>query len=201
MSLVRVRPSVVFVLGGPGAGKGTQCSKIVAKYGYVHLSAGELLRREKNTPGSEVGQLISDHIMNGTIVPVKITCGLLEKAMNDVMRESNNEKSKFLIDGFPRNQDNLEGWNAAMDDKVDMQFVLYFDCPEEVCTKRILERGKTSGRTDDNLESLRKRFNTFIRETKPVIKHYSELNKVRKIDAENDPDTVFQLTSQVFDQF
>jgi len=72
-------PTVVFVLGGPGAGKGTQCAKIVQEFQYVHLSAGDLLREERNTPGSKCGELIESHIRNGTIVPVEITCSLLEK--------------------------------------------------------------------------------------------------------------------------
>ncbi|KAK8374663.1 hypothetical protein O3P69_010124 [Scylla paramamosain] len=73
--------NVVFVLGGPGAGKGTQCAKIVEKFGYVHLSAGDLLREERAKSGSEYGELIDGHIKNGTIVPVEITCRLLERAM------------------------------------------------------------------------------------------------------------------------
>ncbi|XP_039260002.2 UMP-CMP kinase-like [Styela clava] len=192
------KPQVIFVLGGPGAGKGTQCAKIVEKFGYVHLSAGDLLRKEKNTPDSKVGQLIANYIKEGKIVPVKITCGLLEKAMNETMEETNGEKYKFLIDGFPRNKDNLDGWNDAMNDKVDLKFVLFFDCPESVCTTRILERGQTSGRTDDNADSLKKRFNTYATETKPIIDHYGESGKVRKIAADHDPETVFQETSKYF---
>nr|XP_053628017.1 UMP-CMP kinase-like isoform X2 [Cherax quadricarinatus]XP_053628018.1 UMP-CMP kinase-like isoform X2 [Cherax quadricarinatus]XP_053628019.1 UMP-CMP kinase-like isoform X2 [Cherax quadricarinatus] len=73
--------NVAFVLGGPGAGKGTQCEKIVKEFGYVHLSAGDLLREERAKPGSEFGDMIEEHIKNGTIVPVEITCSLLERAM------------------------------------------------------------------------------------------------------------------------
>lgn len=76
------KPKVVFVLGAPGAGKGTQCEKIVAEYGFTHLSAGDLLREERNRKGSEFGALIEDYITNGKIVPVEITCSLLENAMN-----------------------------------------------------------------------------------------------------------------------
>lgn len=75
------KPKVVFVLGAPGSGKGTQCSKIVDHFGYVHLSAGDLLREERARPDSEFGQLIEDCIKNGKIVPVEITCSLLENAM------------------------------------------------------------------------------------------------------------------------
>lgn len=104
------KPQVLFILGGPGAGKGTICKQIVDKYGYVHLSAGDLLREERAKPGSEYGELIEHHITSGTIVPVAITCSLLERAMSN----SDTPYNKFLIDGFPRNQDNLEGWTKVL---------------------------------------------------------------------------------------
>lgn len=104
------KPEVIFVLGGPGSGKGTLCQKIVDKYGYVHLSAGDLLREERAKPGSQFGELIENHIKNGTIVPVEITCSLLVRAMD----HSDNIYKRFLIDGFPRNQDNVEGWNKVI---------------------------------------------------------------------------------------
>lgn len=76
--------TVVYVLGGPGAGKGTQCAKLVAEKSFVHLSAGDLLRAEQNREGSEVGQLIRGYIREGTIVPMEITIGLLKTAMQEV---------------------------------------------------------------------------------------------------------------------
>lgn len=79
--MASAKPKVVFVLGAPGSGKGTQCSKIVEHFGYVHLSAGDLLREERARPDSEFGTLIEDCIKNGKIVPVEITCSLLENAM------------------------------------------------------------------------------------------------------------------------
>ncbi|XP_038574338.1 UMP-CMP kinase isoform X2 [Micropterus salmoides] len=151
-----MNPQVVFVLGGPGAGKGTQCSKIVESYSYTHLSAGDLLREERAREGSEFGQLIANYIKEGKIVPVEITINLLRKAMEDTMNQDD-KKFRFLIDGFPRNEDNLQGWNSVMDGKADVKFVLFFDCGNEVCIDRCLERGKSSGRTDDNRESLEKR--------------------------------------------
>lgn len=91
--------SVIFVLGGPGSGKGTQCAKLVTDYHFEHLSAGDLLRAEQAREGSKYGQLIADYIKAGEIVPQEITLALLEQAM----RES--KASKFLIDGFPRKMD------------------------------------------------------------------------------------------------
>jgi UMP-CMP kinase len=91
--------TVIFVLGGPGAGKGTQCAKLVADYGFKHLSAGDLLREEQDRPGSEFGEMIKTYIKEGTIVPMEVTVKLLENAMKSA-REKDGKKL-FLIDGMP----------------------------------------------------------------------------------------------------
>jgi len=187
------KPKVVFVLGAPGSGKGTQCSKISETFDFLHLSAGDLLRKEKSNPASEVGQLISTYIKEGKIVPVEITCKLLEDAVFE------SSKTKVLIDGFPRNQNNLDGWVKQMSDKVDVCFVLFLDCPEEVCVGRILERSKTSGRSDDNIESLKKRFQTYINETLPVVNTYEKLDKVKNVDATKGPEEVFDSLKSYFE--
>lgn len=197
VALRPLRPQVVFVLGGPGAGKGTQCERIVKNYGFVHLSAGDLLREER-TRGNETGQLIDTYIKEGKIVPVEITVRLLKKAMEDSVARG---KANFLIDGFPRNQNNLEGWIQVMGEYADVKFVLMFDCSEQVMEARLLERGKTSGRTDDNIETIRKRFRTYVEETMPVIQHFEKLGKVRKVNAEKEVDAVYQETAQYFEQF
>lgn len=85
-SSIMSKPKVIFVLGAPGSGKGTQCAKIVDQFGYVHLSAGDLLRAERNRPGSELAEMIEENIKAGRIIPVAITCTLLEKAMNEQMK-------------------------------------------------------------------------------------------------------------------
>lgn len=90
--------SVVFVLGGPGAGKGTQCAFLVRDFGFVHLSAGDLLRAEQDRPNSEFGNLIKENIRDGLIVPMEVTVQLLENAMEEVISR-NGGKGKFLIDG------------------------------------------------------------------------------------------------------
>lgn len=193
MQVTRMQPKVVFVLGGPGAGKGTQCARIVQNFGYVHLSAGDLLREERKKPGSQYGELIENYIRDGKIVPVEITCSLLENAMNE------SGKDKFLIDGFPRNQNNLEGWNNTVANKVCLQFVLFFDCPLEICLERCLKRGASgSGRSDDNPESLKKRFNTYVNETKPIIDYYDQSNLVKRIDATRNEEDVYADVENIF---
>lgn len=191
------RPKVIFVLGAPGAGKGTQCEKIVDAFNFKHLSAGDLLREERAREGSEFGALIEDCIVNGKIVPVEITCSLLENAMIKTKQETGN--NKFLIDGFPRNEDNLTGWQRQMSEKVDFLFVLFLDCSEDKCVERCLKRGQAgSGRTDDNLDSLKKRFNTYMNDTMPIIEYYRKQDKVRKIDTSACADAVYKDVEAVF---
>lgn len=91
--------TVLFVLGGPGAGKGTQCANLVSDYGFKHLSAGDLLREEQDRPGSQFGDMIKSYIKEGTIVPMEVTVQLLENAMKRSMDEEGNTKKLFLIDG------------------------------------------------------------------------------------------------------
>lgn len=188
------KPKVIFILGGPGAGKGTQCSLLVSNFGFKHLSAGDLLREERNKPGSEYGELIEHHITNGTIVPVAITCKLIEKAMQRTNTDT------FLIDGFPRNKDNLDGWLQEMADKTALLFVLFFDCPIDTCIDRCLKRGAAgSGRTDDNVESLKKRIKTFNEDTLPIIEYYKKLNLVKTIDATRTAEEVFEDVKKCVD--
>ncbi|KAK6627782.1 hypothetical protein RUM43_002351 [Polyplax serrata] len=186
------KSSVIFVLGPPGSGKGTQCSNIIEKYDFKHLSAGDLLRLEKNTPGSPFGKLIEDHIRGGTIVPARITCSLLERGMHT------SRENFFLIDGFPRNKENAEEWDKELSGKVNVLGVLFFDCNEDVCIQRCLSRGAAgSGRSDDNEDSLRKRFITYKSDTMPVINHFKEQQLVYTLDSDKSPTEVFTEVEKV----
>ncbi|XP_068985502.1 UMP-CMP kinase isoform X1 [Bombus flavifrons] len=185
---------VLFILGGPGAGKGTLCKYITKKYGYVHLSAGDLLREERMKPNSKYGELIENYIKDGKIVPVAITCSLLDNAM----QTSNSPHKRFLIDGFPRNQDNVDGWNEAMSEKCVIKGVLFCECSKEVCTQRCLKRGAAgSGRTDDNEEVLVKRHETYITNTLPIIEYFEKQNFVYKVNSMQSPDKVFEDAKEV----
>jgi UMP-CMP kinase len=188
------KPHVVFVLGGPGAGKGTQCKNVEGKFGYHHLSAGDLLREERQRPGSEYGELIETYIRDGKIVPVEITCNLLKRAME----EKGWENGKFLIDGFPRNLDNLQGWKNVMDELVYERFCLFFDCPEAVMENRLVKRGETSGRSDDNLESIRKRFRVFLESTMPIVNHFKDLNKLEIVRGDAPVEEVWYEVQKIF---
>ena len=182
----------MFVLGGPGAGKGTQCSNIVNDFGFVHLSAGDLLRAHMKS-GSEDGNMVAEMIKNGQIVPSVVTVRLLL----DAMKASG--KERFLIDGFPRNKENRDAWEVTAG--YDCDFVLFFDCPEEVMERRLLGRGETSGRTDDNIESIKKRFKTFVESSMPVVDYYAGLKKVRSVNSDQSPDEVYAQTKGHFAAF
>lgn len=186
-SAAEKKPTIVFVLGGPGSGKGTQCAYIVEHFGFTHFSAGDLLRGEMNS-GSENGLMIKSMINDGKIVPSEVTVKLLQQAME----ESGNDK--FLIDGFPRNEENRAAFEAVTG--MEPAFVLFFDCPEEEMVRRILNRNQ--GREDDNIETIRKRFKVFLDSSLPVVEYYESIGKVQKIDAARTIEEVFESVKAVF---
>jgi UMP-CMP kinase len=186
---------VIFVLGGPGAGKGTQCANIVRDYGFKHLSAGDLLREEQNRPGSEFGEMIKTYIKEGQIVPMEVTIQLLENAMQETIKEKG--VRKFLIDGFPRKMDQA---NAFEEKVVPSKFTLFFDCPEETMRERLLKRGETSGRADDNEESIKKRFRTFVETSMPVVEMFEKEGRVVKVDAKKTPEQVYEDVKKGFEK-
>lgn len=136
-SLVVPLYRVSFVLGGPAVGKSTQCSKLVEEFGCIHISAGDLLRKERESKSS-TAELIESYISKGAIVPVKITLDLLKLEMQK------RTAKRFLIDGFPRNEDNLIGWQNEMQEVAIVESIFVLDCPENECEKRIIERAKVS---------------------------------------------------------
>lgn len=162
----------------------------MTEFGVVHLSAGDLLRAHMKS-GSPDGQMVAEMIANGQIVPSSVTVGLLQGAMDA------SGKSQFLIDGFPRNDEN----RAAFESQTGIQpsFILFFDCPEEVMERRLLERNE--GRTDDNIETIRKRFRVFMDQSLPVVQHYDTVGKVARINADRDPEDVYKEVRRAYLEF
>ncbi|KAL7531794.1 hypothetical protein ACHAXR_004242 [Thalassiosira sp. AJA248-18] len=181
---------VVFVLGGPGAGKGTQCQLLSDNLGWAHLSAGDLLRAERKKEGSELADIINANISAGKIVPSEITVKLIANAMEELRGEKG--QIKFLIDGFPRSEGNVNAWKEVVGDKANVECVLFFECPEDILTSRLLERAKTSGRNDDSIDVIRKRFVTYREESMPIIQMYEKEGKVRKIIADRSIEEVYK---------
>ena len=123
---------------------------------------------------------------------MEVTVQLLENAMTDVVKKADG-KGKFLIDGFPRKMDQALKFEETV---VPSKFVLFFDCPEEEMQKRLLQRGKTSGRTDDNEESIKKRFKVFVETSMPVVDYFESQGRVVKVQATNGPDEVYKETRE-----
>ncbi|KAK1304108.1 hypothetical protein QJS10_CPB11g00432 [Acorus calamus] len=180
-------PFITFVLGGPGSGKGTQCAKIVETFGFAHLSAGELLRKEMSS-NSAKGVMIRDTIKEGKIVPSEVTVKLIQKAI-----ESSNN-NKFIIDGFPRSEENRITFEKIIG--VEPELVIFFDCIEEEMVKRVLSRNQ--GRIDDNIETVKKRLEVFVTLSLPVLDYYSRKGKLRKIEANGTVEEIFEKLRPLF---
>ena len=183
-------PNVVFVLGGPGAGKGTMCELAESQLGWNHLSTGELLRAERDAGGVSA-EKIQEFIAAGKLVPNEVVVTLLKKAMEEITRTTG--KNNFLLDGFPRSLSNLEGWFDVFGKDAELPKMLYFECPYPVLEKRILGRAKYTGRTDDNVESLKLRFDTFKQETLPTVELFQSKQKCIEVDTSQDRQTVYDL--------
>ncbi|XVF49336.1 hypothetical protein PTKIN_Ptkin04bG0003300 [Pterospermum kingtungense] len=183
-------PFITFVLGGPGSGKGTQCIKIVETFGFKHLSAGDLLRREI-TSNSADGAMILNTIKEGKIVPSQVTVKLIQKEIES------SDTDKILIDGFPRTEENRIAFERIIG--VEPNVVLFFDCPEEEMVKRVLNRNQ--GRVDDNLETIRKRLKVFEALNLPVINYYSLKGKLYTINAVGTVDEIFDQVRPIFSAF
>ena len=181
---------VVFVIGGPGSGKGTQCAKIKDEFKYNHMSTGDVLRtvvKEKKAPG---WQELEADMKEGKLISSQ---KLISFVKVGIVASPN---KKILLDGFPRNKENLDEWNKQMKDVADVVAVVYFELADEVMKERLL--GRNEGRADDNEETIAKRISTFNQETKPVIDAYEKEGKVIKIDASKSVDDVFAEVKQKF---
>ncbi|KAL3283301.1 hypothetical protein HHI36_006449 [Cryptolaemus montrouzieri] len=184
-----IKVPIIWVLGGPGSGKGTQCEKIVAKYGFTHLSSGDLLRNEVKS-GSPRGKELTEIMEKGELVPMDVVLDLIKEAILKALPCSKG----FLIDGYPREKEQ----GIAFEKKIgEVSVVLFFDASENTLVERLLGRAKTSGRVDDNEETIKKRLNTFNTHNDQVVQQYTA--KLKKINAERDADTIFTEVQSYLD--
>lgn len=159
-----------------------------------HLSAGDLLRAERRS-GSKQGELIEQYIRDGKIVPVEITAGLLKAAIE----RDKHRYDLFLVDGFPRNLENLRGWRRIVGAAAAVDFMLFFECSEKVLQDRLLRRGLTSGRSDDNAASIRKRFQTYVSETLPVVRYFESQGRLRRVNSDRPVGSVYAEVRRMFE--
>ena len=188
-SLVGEKPRIVFVIGGPGCGKGTQCKRIVQNFKYVSFSTGDLLRQyvKDKKDGYED---IDNQMKEGKL----ISSATLMKVLKEYVMSSTNKK--ILVDGYPRNQENIDEWEKQMEDLVEVKGALYIEVSNEEMTKRLL--GRNEGRADDNEETIKKRLTTFERQTKPIVSYFEKKGNLIKIDGMK---TVDEISKDIADKF
>ncbi len=177
----------LILFGPPGSGKGTQSKKLVEKYDLVHLSTGDLLRAEiaKKTPlGNEAKKLID----KGQLVPDEMVVGIIDNCL-----EEHKDASGFLFDGFPRTVNQAKSLDKLLAlKKTAIDSVLLLNVDDDDLVKRIIHRGKTSGRPDDNNEEIiRKRFAIYHRDTEPVANYYHEKKLLKIINGSGSIEETF----------
>ncbi|XP_030180128.1 adenylate kinase isoenzyme 5 isoform X2 [Lynx canadensis] len=174
---------IIFMIGGPGSGKGTQCEKLVEKYGFTHLSTGELLRNELSSE-SERSKLIRDIMERGDLVPSRIILELLKEAM----LASLSDTKGFLIDGYPQEVKQGEEFGRRIGDP---HLVICMDCSADTMTNRLLQRNQSSPLVENNTTTIAKRLETYYRASIPVIAYYETKTQLHKVNAEGTPEEVF----------
>eukprot|EP00010_Vexillifera_abyssalis_P002066 CAMPEP_0201552334 /NCGR_PEP_ID=MMETSP0173_2-20130828/15124_1 /ASSEMBLY_ACC=CAM_ASM_000268 /TAXON_ID=218659 /ORGANISM="Vexillifera sp., Strain DIVA3 564/2" /LENGTH=198 /DNA_ID=CAMNT_0047962797 /DNA_START=47 /DNA_END=640 /DNA_ORIENTATION=- len=175
---------VIFVIGGPGSGKGTVCTRLKNDNGFNHYSAGDLLRGEvkRNT---DLGKEIDSYISKGHIVPPSLLMGLIKKSMGEA------KSNLFLLDGFPRSLEQASTFEELV---CAPKAVLSLECEEDTMVERIMKRAETSGRSDDNETVLRTRFKAFKETSMPVLELYAKRDDVDvlTVNAQGTPDEVYE---------
>ena len=157
----------IILCGAPGSGKGTQSDLIVKKYGLQHLSTGDALRAEIKS-GSELGKEIGELIAGGNLVPDHKMIHLIERYLDNLPADCKG----VIFDGFPRTVAQAEALELLLDRRHMKAVLLDLFVEEDEVIKRLLNRGKTSGRADDNYETIKKRLQVYQTETKPVCTYY-----------------------------
>jgi len=186
----------VILFGPPGSGKGTQSEKLIAKYGLKHLSTGDLLRSEiaNQTPLGLEAKKIMD---KGQLVPDEVVIGMISSAL-----DANPNVPGFLFDGFPRTSSQAEALDKLLDlKKTSINIMLALDVSEEEIVNRLLKRGETSGRSDDNNEGIiRARITEYHAKTAVVADYYRKFNKVSMVRGEGSVDEIFNSLCKEIDK-
>lgn len=185
----------IVLFGPPGAGKGTQSTKLIEQYGLVHLSTGDIFRANIKG-GTDLGVLAKSFIDKGQLVPDEVTIGMLAGEVN------NNPHAKgFIFDGFPRTQAQAIALDALLAQKnTSITLMLALEVAEDELRKRLLIRGKDSGRADDqNPEVIQKRIDVYNGETAPVKAFYTEQGKYKGIDGIGEIEDIFKALCVAID--
>lgn len=185
----------IVLFGPPGAGKGTQATLLKEKYNLVHISTGDVFRFNiKNE--TNLGKLAKSYIDAGDLVPDEVTINMLKAEV-----EKNISATGFIFDGFPRTESQANALDDFLAEKgVNIDGMIALEVPEDILVARILERGKTSGRSDDtDEEKIRNRFNEYNTKTAILKDYYQTQNKYYGVDGVGSIDEITQRLSKVFD--
>ena len=177
----------IILFGPPGAGKGTQSAKLIEKYNLTHLSTGDVFRFNiKNE--TDLGVLAKSFIDKGELVPDEVTNDMVADFL-----DQNFNKNGFIFDGYPRTIQQADALTKMLEDKnTTISLMVALEVEEDELVKRLLERGKTSGRADDQSEdTIRNRLRVYQEETAPVALHYSDLGKYRGVQGMGSVDEIF----------
>jgi adenylate kinase len=175
------------LFGPPGAGKGTQSSKIIDKFGLIHLSTGDLLRAEISA-GTTLGLEAKKLMDQGILVPDAVVIGMIENKLNE-----NKAATGFIFDGFPRTVAQAEALDSLLaSHQLSITQMIALEVAEEELTQRLLERGQSSGRPDDQNETLiRKRVQEYMEKTAPVAGYYANQGKFKGINGVGEIEVIF----------
>lgn len=182
----------IVLFGPPGSGKGTQSEKIIEKYGLVHISTGDLLREEvaAQTDLGNQAKMIMD---KGELVSDKIVIGMIRKKI-----EEHKNGAGFIFDGFPRTVEQARELRRALTDYDEhVSVMISLEVPREELVKRLLKRGKETGRSDDNMETINNRIDVYNRQTMPVTYYYDKMHKHAAVEGTGSIDSIFDKIVEV----
>ncbi len=184
----------VVIFGAPGSGKGTQSELIIKKYGFKHFSTGDILRKQIAAE-SELGKIAKTFIDRGQLVTDELIIDMIAKELDTVK-----DASGIIFDGFPRTYAQAEALKKILNEKgTDVTVMLNIQVDDDELIKRLLERGKVSGRSDDNLETITKRIQTYYNQTAPVIDFYQNEGTAVDIKGVGSIDDIFGSIAEAID--
>lgn len=184
----------IVIFGAPGSGKGTQSDKIVERYGLHHISTGDLLRSHIAN-GTELGKVADGFISRGNLIPDELMLDILAHEL-----DRHPDVKGVIFDGFPRTIPQAEELNKMLEKRgTKVHAVIGLEVPEEELTQRLIERGKASGRSDDNAATIAKRLDVYRRQTEPLKEYYNRRLSYYPIKGNGSIDTIFHNITKVVD--